>query len=225
MKLQGIELKAAEPLRIASARWRGNAGAGSHHRAGYGYAGERDGAVVWVDGSEGRQAGCEGDGECEHDAAAYVRLRTSSRRGKLEFTVGGGWAGDESGADGQGAVRQGEHRDGWGSEWVEQYERDAGVQRRPAAGGEPDGDDGWRHAEAWRVDSLQERRLCGSDCDGRCGAGAVVWVERDGECESEAAGRHGERDVERNDSDDAVWDWPGCGFCGVRVAGRRECAA
>ena len=71
----------------------------------------------------------------------------------------------------------------------------------------------------------QERRLCRSDCDGRCGAGAAVWIERDGECEPEAAGQAAERAVERNDSDDAVWDRAGCGFCGVRVAGRSECAA
>ena len=43
-------------------------------------------------------------------------------------------------------------------------------------------------------DSLQEWRVCGPDCDGGCGAGAAVWVERDGECEPEAAGRARERD-------------------------------
>ena len=35
----------------------------------------------------------------------------------------------------------------------------------------------------------QERYVCGPDGDWRCGAGAAVWIECDGECESEVAGR------------------------------------
>ena len=71
-------------------------------------------------------------------------------------------------------------------------------------------------------DSLSEWRVCGPDGDGRCGAGAAVWVECDGECESEAAGRAGERVVERNDFDDTVWGWSGRRFCGVRFGGWGE---
>ena len=45
-------------------------------------------------------------------------------------------------------------------------------------------------AEDRRVDSLQKRDLCRPDSDGRCGAGAAVWIERDGEREPEVAGRN-----------------------------------
>jgi translocation and assembly module TamB len=61
VKVQGIELKESEPIRIA------------YHRARHGYAGERDGAVVWGDRPKGRQAGCKGNRKCEHGAAAHVR--------------------------------------------------------------------------------------------------------------------------------------------------------
>ena len=128
VKLQGIELKAAEPLRV----------------------GLRDGVAtleqVHITGQ---------DTDMRASGTAQLFGVTDPKGGKLDVKAtgsvsmtllhtfdsdihferedgvhgGGGRAGDESGADGQGAVRQGEHRDGWGAERVEQYERDAGVQR------------------------------------------------------------------------------------------------
>ena len=73
VKLQGIELKAAEPLRIGLRD--GVATLEQVHITGQDTDMRASGTqqVFGSNESEGRQAGCEGDRKCEHDAAAYVR--------------------------------------------------------------------------------------------------------------------------------------------------------
>ena len=66
---------------------------------------------------------------------------------------------------------------------------------------------GGGRSEDRRVDPVSQWAVCGSDRDGRCGAGAAVWIERDGECKSEAAGDSAECAVEWVDSGDEVWHW------------------
>ena len=219
VKLQGIELKAAEPLRVGLRN--GVATLEQVHITGQDTDMRASGTaqVIWRDGSEGRQAGCEGDRKREHGAAAHVR---SGHHFEREGGVhgGGGRPGDESALTGKvqfdkvNIAMDGVPNGLSNMTGTLVFNEDRlQVQSLTAT-------TGGGTAEDWRFDSLPEWDLCGPDGDGRCGAGAAVWIECDGECESEAAGRPGERAVERNDSDDAVWDWAGCGLCGV--SGRRE---
>ena len=154
--------------------WGGDAGAGTHRRRRHKHAGERDSAGVRRDRSRGREAGCEGQRKREPCDCAYVRPGDSvEREGGVHG--GGGRTDGEAVADGPSEVRPGERGDGGDSEWAEFAERDAGVQRGPAGGGEPDRDDGRGPVEDWRLPDLSQRRLCRPDGDGRCGARADEW--------------------------------------------------
>ena len=111
------------------------------------------------------------------------------------------------------------------AEWAEQSERDAGVQRRPAGRAEHDGDDGRRAVEDWRLPGVSEGAVCGPDGDGRCGAGALQRVERDGECELPAAGTAAVDAAVGQCAGDAIWGGRGRGLCGAVGCGRRAGAA
>ena len=223
-KLQGIELKAAQPLR-ASLR-NGTVTLDQMHVTGQDTDLRASGtAVVFGDTNpQGGRINLTANGSVSMALAnTFDPDLITLRQGDVQGC--GGWPHEEAGADGQCAVPECEPIDRRRCEWVEQSERDAGLQRRPAGREEPDGDDGRRPAEDWRISRVPEGCVCGPYGDWRCGAGALQRTERDGECELPAAGRAAVDAALRQRAGDAIWGGAGCGLCGALGSRRRAGAA
>ena len=174
VKLQGLELKSAGPLRASLSNGLVTLDQLHITGAGHGPAGERNGAGVRGDRSERRQTGREGQRKREHGDGAHARSGYPvQRQGGVHDC--GGRAGGQAFVDRQGADRQCECGDGRRSERAERDEWDAGLQRRPAAGGEPDRDDRRRADQDRRIPDLPERRVCRPDGHAEmwCGCGCM----------------------------------------------------
>ena len=154
VKLQGVELKSAGPLRVSLRN--GLATLDQVHITGQDTDLQASGTVqvFGATGPNGGKLDVKANGSVSMAMAhTFDPDILSQRQGGVHDR--GGRAGEEAVADRQGAVRQRERGDGRDSERPERAERDAGVQRRPAGGGEPDGDDGRRPVEDWRLPDLQ----------------------------------------------------------------------
>ena len=133
VKMQGIELKESEPIRISLRD--GVATLEQVHITGQDTDMRASGTAQLFGATDPK------GGKLDVKATGSVSMALLHTfdsdilsTGKLEFTVAAGGQVTNPESDGESSVRQGECRDGWGSERVEQYEWDAGVQRRPAAG-------------------------------------------------------------------------------------------
>ena len=143
VKLQGVELKSAGPLRVSLKN--GIATLDQVHITGQDTDLQVSGTVqaFGATGPNGGKLDVKANGSVSV-AIAHTFDPDILSSGKVEFTIAAGGQVKKPSLTGQGAVRQRERRDGRGSQWTERAERDAGLQRGPAAGGEPDGDDGRR---------------------------------------------------------------------------------
>ncbi len=224
LKLQGIELKAAQPMRASLKD--GMVTLDQIHVTGQDTDLRAAGtAVVFGDPDpRGGRIDLSANGSVSM-ALASILQSGSDHVGQGDVQGGGGRADEEAGADGQCAVPECESRDGGHCERAEQSEWDAGVQRRPPGREEHDGDDGRRAAEDWRLPGLSARVVRGPYGDRRCGAGALQRAERDGECEPAAAGTTAGAAALGERAGDAVRGGGGCGLCGAVVGGRGAGAA
>ena len=216
VKLAGVELKTAEPLR-ASLR-DGVVTVEQLHITGQ----DTDlhvGGTAKVFGDTNINGGVvnlNATGSHQHGTGAYVRSGPD-RVGQGHVQDGGGWPHEDTATGWRCAVRTCECRSRWRTERADRSERLAGVQPESAGCEGPGGNDGWRQVAHWRIAELPaEGDSRGPYGDRRHGAGAALWLERDGECAVPLAGRSAERVAFGQCACDSLWDWCGCGLCGVR---------
>ena len=156
LKLQGIELKAAQPMRASLKN--GMVTLDQIHVTGQDTDLRAAGtAVVFGDPDpRGGRIDLSANGSVSMALASVLRSEPD-HVGQGDVQGRGRGADEEAGADGQCAVRECESAMEGVRERAERSEWDAGVQRRPPGRAEHDGDDGRRADQDWRLPGLQER--------------------------------------------------------------------
>ncbi len=154
MKLQGVELKTAEPLRVSLQQ--GIARLEQVHITGQDTDMRASGTaqLLGVSDAKGGKLDVSANGSVSM-ALLHTFDTDITSSGKVEFTVNAGGKVMDPRLTGTVKFDNVNASIEGIAEWVEQYEWDAGLQRRPVAGADPDGDDGWRAVEDRRVDPVR----------------------------------------------------------------------